>query len=246
MSVHEYSGRAPAFVGAVGKRRCGQELAGLLAEVLVMQERLTEAWILRRDEYTALGAAPFTTWPEGPVSTADQFEAALNLVRELGRAARIVADNDADDVHDFPVQGDILQSDSLDSPRLPQSWSEAVMHYDYVQAEAMLELGLAYLAPEDRYVKNAFRPSEEGESIGVLDHINDPEYQEAARQHTPTKFLLLGDALYRDDQRALATQYLELAYTLSDPASPLANHMTLLGGESRTLLQRADRSRPRT
>lgn len=103
------------------------------------------------------------------------------------------------------------------------------MHYDYLQAEAMLELGLAHLDPEARAVKDAFRPSEEGESIVILDQNCGPEYQKEARQNTATKLRLLADALHRDDQRALATQYLELAYTLCDRANALANHLTLLG-----------------
>lgn len=219
LPVEEFTG-APAFISAMGKRRVGQELSCLLAEVMIHDGRVAEAWMLVRDELTELGPAPFTSWPEGPVTTADQFDAVLSMARELARGARIVPL--LDDIPSFPAQGGA-------ELRAPRTWSEAAMHYDYLQAEAMIELGLAHLDPEARAVRDAFRPSEEGESIAILNQNNRPEYQEEARQNTATKLRLLADALYRDDQRALAKQYLELAYTLCDPASRLANHLTLLG-----------------
>jgi hypothetical protein len=198
-----------------------QELAALLAEVVILQDRRVDAWIIMRDEYAALGESPFTSWPEGPVRTADAFDAVLSLARELTRGARIQSE-----------EGSSFPAPDKSQKEAPTSWTQAVMYYDYAQAAAMLDLGLAHLAPEERKVGNAFRPCEEGENLAVLDTTEDPEYQEDARLHTATKFRLLADALYRDDQRVLASEYLQIAYALSDPASPLANHMTLLGGAS--------------
>ncbi|BEJ10859.1 hypothetical protein CspHIS471_0102810 [Cutaneotrichosporon sp. HIS471] len=205
-----------SLAGAVGKRRVAQELAALLAEVMILQDRPVDAWILMRDEYDALGDTPFTSWPEGPVRTVDAFDAVLYLARKLARGAHIQSERE--EPSPFPSQ-----------EKGPAAWAQAVMYYNYAQAAAMLDLGLAHLAPEEKTVHNAFRPAEEGEPLAVLDTTEDPGYQEEARQHTATKFRLLGDALYRDGQRLLASQYLQLAFNLCDPASPLANHQTLLG-----------------
>ncbi|CAK9785336.1 hypothetical protein CC85DRAFT_53075 [Cutaneotrichosporon oleaginosum] len=207
--------------GAVGKRRVAQELAGLLAEVVILQDRVVDAWIILRDEYDALGEAPFTTWPEGPVNTADTFLAALFLAKQLARKANLQLE--LEEPEPFPAPPPEKEE------QRPKSWNEAVMYYYYAQAAGLLDLGLAHLAPEDRRVRHAYRPAEEGESLELLDVTQTPASQEESRQHTATTLRLLGGALHRDDQRALAAQYLQLAYKLCDPASPLANHLTLLG-----------------